>query len=225
MLTTDTPRYEVEILFDELCDNPTDYGLFQIVSFNNRHMNNGNPSSWLPCQYEYEDGFVCDGWPSEHPTSDVTDSEPHEMVPNPLFIATLSYYEHGLCKWMVGPSTVPDYGGFDTVGVAGVIAWKDDESKQEYHEYMSEHEKLSYERYRERLMEVCEAVVEEYTAWANGYCFGYKVNERNPETGEYDIEVDSCWGFIGDYVYEAAKECMDAQDPKEGVDYVLKEEW
>ena len=24
-------------------------------------------------------------------------------------LATLSYYEHGSCRWMVGDSTVPDY--------------------------------------------------------------------------------------------------------------------
>lgn len=224
MLTTDQPRYQVKIHLDHDVEDPTNYGLFKIVSFNSRHYNHGDKAYWLACQWEPDDpehelyGYICDRWPNEKHMD-------HEHVLHPDYIATLSYYEHGLCKWMVGSSTVPDYGGFDTVGVAGVIAWKDQKSKQEYHEWMSNAEKLSYERYKERLAEVLDAVVEEYTAWCNGETYWFEVLEWDPEEEDYSIDVDSCGGYIGDYVKDAALECLDVKDPKEGVDYEIKEEW
>lgn len=230
MLKTDQPRYRVKISLDHGCDNPMEYGMFDIVSFNSRHANSGDPDLWFSCQYENDFWYCGEVHENQLVTLD-GDDEPHEWMPNPLMIAPLSYYEHGRFKWMVGNSTVPDYGGFDTVRVAGLIAFKDDKHKQEFLEWMPEAAKLSYDRYREYLIGVCESVVEEYTAWGNGDCYGYEVLEWDPEVEEYSIEVDSCWGFIGDYVYEAVKEVMDVEDPKEDIDYELShwynhgEEW
>jgi hypothetical protein len=51
-------------------------------------------------------------------------------------------------------------------------------------------------------VEAClKAEVEEYSKWANGEVYGFRLLDDEGE------ETDSCWGFIGlDYVKEAAKE-------------------
>jgi hypothetical protein len=42
--------------------------------------------------------------------------------------------------------------------------------------------------------------VEEFSKWMQCDCYGYIIKED-------DVEIDSCWGFIGfDYCIEAAKE-------------------
>jgi len=38
---------------------------------------------------------------------------------------------------------------------------------------------------------VAESILDELTAWSNGWVYGYTVEDTNGET------VDSCWGFVG----------------------------
>jgi hypothetical protein len=48
-----------------------------------------------------------------------------------------------------------------------------------------------------------QAVADEYTDWANGQCFGYRVLDAKGK------ELDACWGFIGlDNVKAAAQEAL-----------------
>lgn len=52
----------------------------------------------------------------------------------------------------------------------------------------------------------------EFNDWANGNCFGYRVIDCNGD------EVDSCWGYIGDYddeVLNDARWLADHTDPAE----------
>ncbi|WNL50818.1 hypothetical protein RPALISO_231 [Ruegeria phage RpAliso] len=56
-----------------------------------------------------------------------------------------------------------------------------------------------------KALEVLKAEVEEYSKYANGECYGFRVLDE--EDGE---ELDSCWGFLGfDYVKEAATEAAE----------------
>ena len=110
-------------------------------------------------------------------------------------LATLSYFEHGLCRWMVGASTVPDYGGFDTVECAGVILWNRESDSREWWNGRTDDERAT----------TLNAIAEEYTAWCNGEVFGYSLTELDScgECGYTDTgtELDSCYGFVGsDYM-------------------------
>ena len=82
-------------------------------------------------------------------------------------LATLSYYEHGLCKWMVGSSTVSDYGHFDTVDVAGAIVWGDDvsESDREWYNGLDPDEQRT----------ILDLIAATYTEWANGDCYMFRI--------------------------------------------------
>lgn len=61
--------------------------------------------------------------------------------------------------------------------------------------------------------------MDEYRAWCEGECYGYVVeknvlwrkDEDPDETMESWEDVDSCWGFYGDYAKEAAIEAFDAE--------------
>jgi hypothetical protein len=52
----------------------------------------------------------------------------------------------------------------------------------------------------ENAMRVLKAEIEEYGQYVNGECYGFIVEDEDGK------ELDSCWGFIGDYVHEAAKD-------------------
>jgi len=62
------------------------------------------------------------------------------------------------------------------------------------------------ENTEERALNYMRGVVKDFSSWANGDVYGYVVND-----GEVD-EVDSCWGFIGDYdgyILETARAAVD----------------
>ena len=99
---------------------------------------------------------------------------------------------------MVGPSTVPDpYGGFDTVNIAGVIVWTDEDSSGETDEHnrqwWADIGEDSQTAYLKELAEI-------YTEWVNGHNYRYSIvvmgtcdmDYEHPET-----TIDSCGGFIG----------------------------
>ena len=106
-------------------------------------------------------------------------------------LATLSYYEHGLCRWMVGESTVPDYGGFDTVECAGVIVWNGEDGEREWWNARTDDERATS----------LDAIASEFTAWCNGEVFGYRLVEldtcgecNHTDTG---TELNSCMALLG----------------------------
>jgi hypothetical protein len=58
----------------------------------------------------------------------------------------------------------------------------------------------------EKATKVLEAEIAEYSAFVEGQCYGYVVEDEDGD------QLDSCWGFIGDkYAWEAAIEAADWQ--------------
>lgn len=177
---TTTTRWELVIDQDESSSTPELYyaGLeFRMVSFNNRHINFEDPDILIvvlddcePCQG--------DGWDRDNEGNrgegicEPCHGDGYITAPNPDVLATLSYYEHGLCRWMVGDSTVPDHGGFDTVGIAGVIVKGKDFNDTEW---------LALDD--ETRVAALDWVAEEYTEWSNGETYIFQLRE---------IEVSLC---------------------------------
>ncbi len=116
-------------------------------------------------------------------------------------LATLSYYEHGLCRWMVGASTVPDYGGFDTVEFAGVIVWSEDATADDRKWFGS----LSDEKRRD----VLDSVADEYTDWANGSVYFFTL-----ETVSY---CDCCGSETGTELVESVGSYIGSDGLREAV--------
>ncbi len=62
---------------------------------------------------------------------------------------------------------------------------------------------LKRSEYTNATLETANLICDEYTAWANGECYGFEIEDGDGE------HVDSCWGFIGDpegHVLEEARE-------------------
>ena len=118
-----------------------------------------------------------------------------DEVDEDSILATLSYYEHGLCRWMVGESTVPDHGGFDTVQVAGVIVWNGAEDEREWWNGLEPDHKRK----------ILDSIADEYTSWSNGDAYWYSFTQLStfhdcPNCGGHAVPSDiddSCGGFIG----------------------------
>lgn len=164
-------RYTLNIDYDPDTERPGEFGIARMVSFNSRHINYEHPDEWLSIQ----DG----GTVHTHPN----------------VLATLSYYEHGNCRWMVGESVIPDHGGFDTVNVAGVIVWGGLDEEREWWIALGDDERRT----------MLDGIAEEYTLWSNGDTYMYSLQQLSlihdcPNCGGHsepdDIE-DSCGGFIG----------------------------
>lgn len=189
--------YKLEIWHDHDVERPDENSIGRMVSFNNRHINFEDPEQWLADQTECEwcngDGYGNEsgipGW--EPPACQSCDGYGYTTAVHPDVLATLSYYEHGLSKWMVGPSTVPDYGNFDTVNVAGVIVWNGEDSEREWWGNLPEDERSK----------ALDSIADEYTQWGNGDTYGFTLTTVDVcETCDTELEgrtVDSCGGFIG----------------------------
>lgn len=186
-------KYTLTVGFDHDTERPDEYSLGRMVSFYNRHNNFTHPDTYLEM-----DCPDCDGYGTVPLSVDTICPKCEEagvvecaIGEHPDVLAILSYYEHGLCKWMVGPSIVPDYGGFDTAQVAGVIVWNGEDSEREW--WDNEPEK--------HRKEILEGIAETYTSWANGECFWYSLaaNEKCPTCHNVtsDTELDGCGGHIG----------------------------
>ncbi len=81
----------------------------------------------------------------------------------------LSYFEHGNCVWSLrgeGPQCQ-----WDNVSVAGILLWEGKPLRQDLR--------------REAARDFCKT----YTAWANGECYCYSIED---EEGNH---IDSCGGF------------------------------
>lgn len=207
-------KYRLTATHDYNTESPNSYGAFVVRSFSTRHVDNVDPEVFME-----KDCPTCNGYgyidddtpqPEDCQACEGIGTVPCNLMEHPDVVATLSYYEHGLCKWMVGESTVPDYGGFDTVGVAGVLTWHPTEAVERDWFY-----KVTEEEQRK----ILDDVVAYYTAWANGECYGYSLDELeqcgeclNVEIGE---NIDSCWGFIGDeeFNYHLNTEAMHGINP------------
>ena len=127
------------------------------------------------------------------------DSQHPDTIDRNRIVGALSYYEHGLCRWMLGASTVPDPGGFDTVDTAGVIVY--DGTQHEWLEIPADDRRATLEE-----------VAATYTAWCNGETYGYTVEavDTCDHCGQETPElVESVGGFIGvDWLKESVRETL-----------------
>lgn len=234
-----TPLYEVTIHHDDMCEDPTAYSPFKVVSFSRRHSAFEHPDPLIGCHYEDDDG-VCGALPWDHAfgddplvglykTSEVSAfviSE-HDYVPNPDILFTLNYEEHGRCRWGVN-RLEPERGTpFDSVSFAGLLMW---DTETDHGHDRAWWDGLTFdEQY-----DVAVSTMKEYTSWSNGDCYGYNIDKNqepvvcgccgqrtNQPLAEW---TDSCWGFIGDYVLESAIESIQSdlgRVPVKGKDYVI----
>lgn len=131
-----------------------------------------------------------------------------ELLKTDKMVVPLSYYEHGLCLWdvMHGAriASCPDK-QWDQVEFAGI--WIPDQCCRDEIKSRSRRKRISY---RAAATELAEGCCKEYTAWANGDCWGTIV-ERFDDEGNY-ISGDSCFGYIGsEWANEALREMFDGE--------------
>lgn len=203
--------YRIDVWHDPDTESPNapGTGIGRMVSFNNGHTNYENPNEYssVDCSDCRGDGggYTLDEENPEWVECKTCEGYGTVNVPfldHPDVLAVLSYYEHGSCRWMVGPSTVPDYGGFDTVNVAGLIVWTGEDSEREWWNNRTQQERD----------ETLRVIAEEYTNWCNGETYGYTLErvDHCMECGHEVVELlDSCGGYIGsDYLADAVKETL-----------------
>jgi|SRR5262252_893237 len=177
-------KVTVHLHHDQDCGNPlTDNdGMWTLHSFGRRHNNYKDPES-LGLSLERDS----DGWP---------------IVRNPGLRRKLavglaffvSYYEHGNSLWFMpgcGPSCP-----WDSVRCAGLLVWD--------HKPADMGAKTLEDRRKDAA-----GCLAEYSAWANGECYGFQVDD------EEGNDLGGCWGFIGStegvkYMLEEVKDCIPA---------------
>jgi hypothetical protein len=176
-------KLAVRIEYDSSCDDPspTKDGCsgWRLISFGRRHLNYQDPCK-VGLRY-------ATGGPSSYEVED--EGLRADLEAGRAFL--LSYYEHGNCLWSLREEG-PDC-RWDSVRTAGLLVWEGDAPCP----YTS-HEKAS---------ESARAFLESYTAWANGECYGYSIEDD----GEH---VDSCWGYYGndaDLMVEEIKSAIDGR--------------
>ena len=92
----------------------------------------------------------------------------------------LGYFEHGRSCWFLADERPAGTEGdfqWDGVSVAGVLVWDQpvgDLGPKSYEDRQSDARKF----------------VESYTAWVNGECYGYTLEDEDGE------QIDSCFGFL-----------------------------
>lgn len=151
----------VEIFHDPEVESPCDEDeTWQLYSFSNRHRTYRPPSEFFP------------------------EGEPTLALRNKLKAGTawtLSYFEHGQCRWMLADEPRGMLAGdwrWDGVDLAGVLVW----------ENPPEH--LGPRTKQDRRADAA-AFVETYTQWCNGETYGYTITDGDGH------EVGQCWGFTG----------------------------
>ncbi len=203
------PNFILTISHDHDAERPDDKdstSIGRMVSFGRDHINAEPIDTWLAhetlCKACDSNGYLNGDYNSTD-ECDKCQGDGATYSIHPDVLATLSYYEHGLSKWMVGESTVPDHGGFDTVQTAGVIVWNGEDSEREWWDSLDD----AHQR------KILEGIASEYTSWVNGDCWGYSIarNDFCMECGhDLDTEpLDSCFGFIGtDWFAQAVREAL-----------------
>jgi len=177
-------RVTVRIEHDQDTENPMTAcdGQWTLHSFGRRHINYKDPER-LGLSLERNG----DGWP---------------IVRNPGLRRKLavglawfvSYYEHSQSMWFLpgqGP-TCP----WDSVKCAGLLVWD--------HKPGDMGAKTKQDRAKDAA-----SFLEEYTAWCNGECYWYAVEDEEGNT------LDSCGGFIGgrdgcNYMLDQIKDAIPA---------------
>jgi hypothetical protein len=241
---SDHRRWKVTIGQDHDLDDPTDFGYFQVVSFNSRHINSRDRHSII-CHFEYSNGDLCEESADYHPPERVVhlpdpgwEEDHHPFVFSPDIVALLYCNDYGHeIKWgieMMVHSYPPEHPDKDT-RYHGVLEWRDDSLLKEFMESVPEEAKYSIDAYRDRLERIVEGTLEEYSMWCSGDCYWVRVERAlDPEhcptcdsrtNDEYE-EIESCGGFIGrNHVNEFLQECGMSEEIVRSEDYELKEVW
>lgn len=140
--------------------------------------------------------------------NNISVEEAESLLQDDPDVVPLSYFEHGLCLWDVQHgeriSRCPDM-RWDGMQFAGV--WVPDACCRDEINYVGKNKA----KRRLRAVELAEQCCKEYTAWANGDCWGVYVDVFDKEGKR--IADDSCWGHIGwDWAGEAMEEAMKEQE-------------
>jgi len=98
-------------------------------------------------------------------------------------------FEHGGVAYRNEPFNDP----WDS-GLVGMVAIPKSTAKQEWAKDP-----------RQGALNYLESLTEQFSAWANGDCYGYVAEDVDGE------DIDSCWGYVGDmdYVISEAKSAVD----------------
>jgi hypothetical protein len=193
-MTTPTKRYTIRIEHDQDCESPADMDCqWKPYSFSNRHVSHMDPDTLA----------------EDHYFDDENGDEQHEYRPRQDIAAKLEsglafwldYSEHGLCSWNSAGSGI--HCTWDSSRKAGILIWEHTEDE------------IGGKTYEDRERDAA-GFLAEYTDWCNGNCYGYVIEstgEDCPHCGQSPEpeDVDSCWGFIGDYVTEALADALDRQ--------------
>jgi hypothetical protein len=118
----------------------------------------------------------------EHPDKYFENGAPNEELQAMLSKKTafiLSYFKHGACVWGLR-GEVPQC-PWDTVQVAGILF-------------------VSEEIPEDSREDFARSTLKTYSSWLNDECYGYIIRDGEDE--------DSCWGYIGDSVFEAVAEII-----------------
>lgn len=118
------------------------------------------------------------------------------------FIVPLSYFEHGRCMWGVEGTMdhTPDF-QWDGCCYAGI--WVPDGCCLEEIRGAGRSKKAKLKRAEELAGQACK----EYTAWANGECYGHVCEWYKPDGTP--MGDNACWGYIGgDYAESEATDAV-----------------
>lgn len=120
-------------------------------------------------------------------------------------------------KNLVIPVHAYEHGGITISATGGLAGWDSFDSGQLGFVYVSHEDILkeySRKKMSKKLLDRAEkcliAEVEEYDNYLTGNVWGYKIEDENGE------DLDSCWGFFGDYKY-----CLD--EAKSSADYLAEQ--
>ena len=111
----------------------------------------------------------------------------------------LSYYQHGGCLWSIrgsGPQC-----RWDTVQRAGIAVWEEPV------------ENMGAKSPEDREKD-CRNCLKEYNSWANGECYWFEIIDSEGN------QLDSCGGFIGEYVLEGVRESLPKDATEENTEIV-----
>lgn len=185
----------VKFWHDDMAESPNDYDGWKAYSFSTRHSNHADPDD---VGFEYDDDKEC-----LIPGKDLQ----AKLDSGLAFL--LSYFEHGQCQWSLageGPQC-----RWDSVTFAGILVWEEEESA------------LGPKTKKDREKDA-RAFISNYTAWCNGYVYGFTIDVVRPcgscgkdeevDDSEHDIDATSCGGFTIDscddeamgYMLELVKE-------------------
>jgi len=220
--------HRIQIFQDTDIQNPrTEYdNLGKMICFHSRYTLGDKHDFGSPDDLFEE---LCGRLPNReahHPVTELLgDGSEFRIVWEPLYL-----YDHSgitmstkpfSCRWDSGQVGII-YVTYDDIAKSMNVQWKGEGKWVPSAEIIAQHEKI------------LQGEVSTYDDYIRGNCYGYRVFEMDeeyvksededadPDSDDYwcSDEVDSCWGFLGDYnseggALEAAKEYVDAATDKD----------